>query len=60
MLNAPPGERVDKELENWVAAMRKKRTALNLPTIMQACPEFASWVRSMGRIPGRLVRSEQA
>lgn len=27
---------------------------------MQACPEFASWVRSMDRIPGRLVRSEHA
>ena len=46
--NAPPEERVDRELEDWVAEVRKKRTALDLPTIMQACPEFASWARNMG------------
>ena len=46
--NAPPEERVDRELEDWVAEVRKKRTALDLPTIMQACPEFASWARNLG------------
>ncbi|MCI2400982.1 plasmid replication protein RepC [Aliiroseovarius subalbicans] len=47
--NASPEEQVDRELEDWVAETRKKRgAALDLPTIMQACPEFASWARSMG------------
>jgi len=46
--NAPAEERVDSALEDWVAELRKKRTALDLPTIMQACPEFASWARNMG------------
>ena len=46
--NARPGDQVDRELEDWVAEVRKKRTALDLPTIMQACPEFASWARNMG------------
>lgn len=46
--NAPPEERVDGALEDWVVEVRKKRTAVDLPTIMQACPEFASWARSMG------------
>ncbi|WP_252734137.1 plasmid replication protein RepC [Paracoccus sp. XHP0099] len=47
--NAPPEERVDKDLEDWVAEARKKRgAALDLPTVMQACPEFASWARNMG------------
>ena len=47
--NAPPEERVDSELEDWVADVRKKRgAALDLPTVMQACPEFASWARNMG------------
>jgi len=47
--NAPPEEQVDLELEEWVAETRKKRgTALDLPTVMQACPEFASWARNMG------------
>jgi len=46
--NAQPEDQVDKELEDWVAEVRKKRTALDLPTIMQACPEFASWARNMG------------
>ena len=47
--NAPPEERVDRELEGWVAETRKKRgAALDLPTVMQACPEFASWARNMG------------
>ncbi|MHA6268321.1 plasmid replication protein RepC [Aliiroseovarius sp. CAU 1755] len=47
--NAPPEEQVDRELEDWVAETRKKRgTALDLPTVMQACPEFASWARNMG------------
>lgn len=41
--NAPPEEWVDRELEDWVAETRKKRgAALDLPTVMQACPEFAS------------------
>lgn len=47
--NAPPEERVDQELEDWVAVPRKKRgTALDLQTVMQACPEFASWAHNMG------------
>ena len=47
--NAAPEERVDKDLEDWVAEARKKRgAALDLPTVMQACPEFASWARNMG------------
>ena len=37
--NAPPEEQVDRELEDWVAEARKKRgAALDLPTVMQACP----------------------
>ncbi len=47
--NAPLEEKVDRELEDWVAETRKKRgAALDLPTVMQACPEFASWARNMG------------
>jgi len=46
--NAQPEERVDSALEDWVVEVRKKRTAVDLPTIMQACPEFASWARNMG------------
>lgn len=47
--NARPEERVDKDLEDWVAEARKKRgAALDLPTVMQACPEFASWARNVG------------
>ena len=47
--NAPPEEQVDRELEDWVAEARKKRgAALDLPTVMQACPEFASWAHTMG------------
>ena len=47
--NAPPEEKLDRELEDWVAETRKKRgAALDLPTLMQACPEFASWARNMG------------
>jgi replication initiation protein RepC len=49
MSNAPPEELVDIELEEWVAETRKTRgAALDLPTVMQACPEFATWARSMG------------
>lgn len=47
--NAPPEEQIDSELEDWVADARKKRgAALDLPTVMQACPEFASWAHTMG------------
>ncbi len=47
--NTPPEEHVDSELEEWVAETRKKRgAALDLPTVMQACPEFAAWARNMG------------
>ncbi len=46
---APPEEQVDSELEDWVAETQKKRgAALDLPTVMQACPEFASWAHNMG------------
>ena len=47
--NSPPEEQVDSELEDWVAETRKRRgAALDLPTVMQACPEFASWARNLG------------
>lgn len=47
--NAPPEEQFDRELEEWVAETRKLRgAALDLATVMQACPEFASWARNMG------------
>lgn len=47
--NAPPEEKVDTELEDWVVETHRKRgAALDLPTVMQACPEFASWARNMG------------
>ncbi|MGH1332007.1 MAG: plasmid replication protein RepC [Paracoccaceae bacterium] len=42
-------EPVDRELEEWVSETRKNRgAALDLPTVMQACPEFASWAHTMG------------
>ena len=46
--NAQPEDQVDRDLEEWVAEVRKKRATLDLPTVMQACPEFASWARNMG------------
>ncbi|WP_209599728.1 plasmid replication protein RepC [Ruegeria sp. HKCCSA071] len=47
--NAPPEGQVDTELEDWATETRKKQGAsLDLPTVMQACPEFASWARNMG------------
>lgn len=45
--NMPTIEQGDNDLEEWVAEVRKKRSALDLPTVMQACPEFASWARNM-------------
>ncbi|MFD1881358.1 plasmid replication protein RepC [Paracoccus pacificus] len=45
--NAPPEDQVERELEEWVAEVRKKRVALDLPTVLQACPEFASWARNL-------------
>ncbi|MCZ8056626.1 MAG: plasmid replication protein RepC [Microcystis sp. LE19-12.2C] len=36
------------DLNAWVAEVRKKYIGLDLPTIMQACPEFTSWARNMG------------
>ena len=47
--NAPPEEQIDTELEDWVAEARKKHgTGIDLASVMQACPEFASWARGMG------------
>lgn len=47
--NAPPEDQVDRDLEYWVAETRKNRgAALDLPTVMQACPEFASWAHNLG------------
>ena len=47
--NAEAEDQVDHELEEWVAETRKKRgAALDLATVMQVCPEFASWARNMG------------
>lgn len=43
-----PDDQGNRDLEEWVAEVRKKRTALDLPTVMQACPEFASWAHNMG------------
>ena len=35
--------------EDWAAKTHKLRaTSLDLPTVMQACPEFASWAQDMG------------
>jgi replication initiation protein RepC len=47
--NIPSVDSEDTELEKWVIETRKKRGAvLDLPTIMQACTEFASWAHSLG------------
>ena len=47
--NTQTEDPVDRELEEWVQETRKKRgAALDLPTVMQACPEFASWARNVG------------
>lgn len=47
--NARPEEQVDSALEDWVTQLREKRPMpLDLPIVMQACPEFASWARSLG------------
>lgn len=47
--NAPTESQVDRDLEDWVAETRKNRgAALDLPTVMQACPEFASWAHNVG------------
>nr|WP_267895725.1 plasmid replication protein RepC [Loktanella sp. Alg231-35] len=46
--NAQPEDQVDSAIEDWIADVRKKRAALDLPVVMQACPEFASWARNMG------------
>ena len=46
--NARPEDQVDRALEEWAAEVRKKRAALDLRTVMHACPEFASWARNMG------------
>lgn len=47
--NAPLEEREDTALENWVAETRKTRgTAIDLPIVMQARPDFAAWARNMG------------
>ncbi|MDY6859931.1 MAG: replication initiation protein RepC, partial [Pseudomonadota bacterium] len=46
--NALAKEPVGRDLETLVAETRKKRAVLDLPTILQACPEFASWARNMG------------
>ena len=56
--NAPPEERVDRELEDWVAETRKKRgAALDLATVMQACPEFAILGAQYGWVSQGLGRS---
>ena len=47
--NEPTEENVDRDLEDWVAETRKQRgAALDLPTVMQACPEFASYAHNLG------------
>ena len=47
--NGPTENQMDRDLEDWVADTRKKRgAALDLPTVMQACPEFASWAHNLG------------
>ena len=39
---------VETETKGQGAEPGRIRTALDLPTIMRACPEFASWARDMG------------
>ena len=47
--NTQTDDPVDRELDEWVQETRKKRgAALDLPTVMQACPEFTSWAHNMG------------
>ena len=38
----------DGALEEWLAEVRKKRAALDVATVMQACPEFSTWVHNLG------------
>jgi len=65
VINPQSEEKLDRKTEGWVAKTRKTcGVALDLPTVMQACPEFASWARNMGgylrdwgdlhRVAGRL------
>lgn len=35
-------------LDEWVKEVRKSKTGVDVATIMQACPEFATWARSLG------------
>jgi replication initiation protein RepC len=43
----PSDAPADTALDEWVTEVRKIRIGLDLPTLMQACPEFAVWVRDM-------------
>lgn len=48
VIKSPREERGDRSLNDWVTDVRKKHTNLDLPVIMQACPEFTSWARDIG------------
>jgi replication initiation protein RepC len=38
----------DSALDKWAAEVRRSRTPLDLQTVLLACPEFASWARTLG------------
>ncbi|TMV07456.1 plasmid replication protein RepC [Arenibacterium halophilum] len=46
-VNARPEDQIEPELEAWVAKAHKAQAALDLSTVLQACPEFASWARNV-------------
>ena len=47
--NMPPEPNVESKADKSAMKAHKKRdAALDLPTVMQACPEFASWAHNMG------------
>lgn len=46
--NALPTEQIDTGLNEQDAELPQKPIALELPVVMQACPEFASWAHNLG------------
>ena len=45
--NAEPEERLDRALQDRGAKLLNTQTALDLTTILQACPEFTSWAHNL-------------
>jgi replication initiation protein RepC len=37
-----------RRLQSLAETRKKRGAALDLPTVMQACPEFCTWARSIG------------